>query len=187
MDVRRTDIAGVLVLKPKRHDDARGYFFESYNRRSLRDLGFDKDFVQDNVSHSPVQGTVRGLHYQAPPDAQTKLVYALQGAVLDVAVDIRKQSPTYGSHTAVELSAENGLQMLIPPGFAHGFCTLLPDTVMLYKVDAFYEPKSEFGLAWNDPALGIDWPAFAGQNISARDADYPRLENLRSPFTHAES
>jgi len=187
MDVRRTDIAGILVLKPKRHDDARGYFFESYNRRALLSLGFDKDFVQDNISLSRIQGTVRGLHYQTPPDAQTKLVCVLQGAVLDVAVDIRKHSPTYGSHTTVELSAENGLQMLIPPGFAHGFCTLLPDTVMMYKVDAFYEPKSEFGLAWNDPSLGIAWPAFAGQNISARDAHYPWLEDLQSPFTHAES
>jgi dTDP-4-dehydrorhamnose 3,5-epimerase len=185
MDVLTQNIPGILVLRPDRHEDARGFFFESYNKRSLMEFGFRGEFVQDNISLSRMPGTIRGLHYQAPPDAQTKLVSVLQGSALDVAVDIRKHSPTFGSHIAIELSAQNGLQMFIPHGFAHGLCTLVADTVVLYKVDAFYQPQQEFGLAWNDPALGIDWPAIAGSAISDRDAGYPQLEMLQTPFTYA--
>lgn len=186
MDLSPQLIPEVLALKPKRFGDERGYFWEAYNKRTLANFGLAVNFVQDNVSYSPLQGTLRGLHYQAPPVAQTKLISVLSGAVLDVAVDIRKQSPTFGKHVAIELSVDNGVQLLIPKGFAHGFCTLTPDTLVLYKVDAFYEPKSEFGLAWNDPNLDIKWPKLGGSVIAERDSAFPGLDRLEDHFLFDE-
>lgn len=183
MEIFEQTIAGVLVLKPRRFGDARGYFAETYSRRALAALGLNFDFVQDNISLSATPGTVRGLHFQAAPAAQTKLVSVLQGAVLDVAVDIRKDSPTYGQHVAVELSAQNGLQILVPRGFAHGLCTLVPDTMVMYKVDAFYDPAREFGLQWNDPTLNIAWPDFAGAVLSAKDGVNPLLRDMPEYFS----
>lgn len=183
MEITQQAIADVLVLKSRRFGDARGYFTETWSRRTLQVQGLNFDFMQDNVSLSATAGTVRGLHFQAAPSAQTKLVSVLQGAVLDVAVDIRKGSPTYGKHVAVELSAENGLQILVPRGFAHGLCTLVPDTMVMYKVDAFYDQPREFGLQWNDPALGIAWPDFAGAVLSEKDKINPVLADLPAYFS----
>jgi dTDP-4-dehydrorhamnose 3,5-epimerase len=184
MEIFKQAIADILLLKPKRFGDARGYFTETYNRRIWAGQGVDHDFVQDNFSLSATPGTVRGLHFQTGPSAQTKLVLVLRGAILDVAVDIRKGSPTYGKHVALEISAENGLQILVPRGFAHGLCTLEANTMVMYKVDAFYDQPREFGLAWDDPELGIAWPAVAGANLSEKDKLNPTLAALPDHFTY---
>jgi dTDP-4-dehydrorhamnose 3,5-epimerase len=176
-------IPDVLLVEPARHGDDRGFFSETYNARILADAGFEGVFVQDNHSRSPKKGTVRGLHFQAPPFAQDKLLRVTRGAILDVAVDIRIGSPTYGQSVAVELSADNWRQLLVPKGFAHGFQTLTDDCDVLYKVTDFYAPQSEAGLLWNDPALGIGWPLGEGEvSINARDAGFPTLAELKSPF-----
>jgi dTDP-4-dehydrorhamnose 3,5-epimerase len=182
LDVRRFDIEGPLLIAPKRFGDARGFFSETYNAGAMKDAGIDLVFVQDNHSASATPGTVRGLHYQAPPRAQAKLVRVPKGRILDVFVDIRRGSPTYGRHAAVELSAENWLQALIPVGFAHGFCTLDPDTEVIYKTTDYYAPHSEGGVLWNDPALGIAWPGVAGAVMSSRDCELPLLAALDTPF-----
>ncbi len=184
MEVIPQPISGVLVLRPKRFGDARGYFTESYNRRTLEAAGLKFDFLQDNVSLSAQPGTVRGLHFQSPPSAQTKLLNVLQGAIVDVVVDIRHGSPTFGKHVAVTLTAHNGLQLLVPRGFAHGFCTLVPDTMVQYKVDNYYDPKCDGGLLWNDPALGIAWPVSAENAVLAKkDNEHPKLADLPAYFT----
>jgi dTDP-4-dehydrorhamnose 3,5-epimerase len=176
-------IPDVLLVEPARHGDDRGFFSETYNARILADAGFEGVFVQDNHSRSPKKGTVRGLHFQAPPFAQDKLLRVTRGAILDVAVDIRIGSPTYGQSVAVELSADNWRQLLVPKGFAHGLQTLTDDCDVLYKVTDFYAPQSEAGLLWNDPALGIGWPLGEGEvSINARDAGFPTLAELKSPF-----
>jgi dTDP-4-dehydrorhamnose 3,5-epimerase len=176
-------ITDVLLITPKRFGDERGFFSETYSRKALAEAGFDLPFVQDNHSRSPRKGTVRGLHFQAPPFAQDKLLRVTRGAILDVAVDIRTGSPTFGQAVTAELSAENWAQLLVPKGFAHGFCTLTEDCEVLYKVTDAYAPDSEAGLLWNDPALGIDWPiAAADVQINARDAAWPTLAALTSPF-----
>jgi dTDP-4-dehydrorhamnose 3,5-epimerase len=173
----------VLLLAPKRHGDERGFFVETYNRRRWEEAGVVGEFVQDNHSMSAVRGTVRGLHFQAPPRAQAKLVSVAAGAVLDVVVDIRRGSPTYGRHVAVELSAQNGLQLYVPEGFAHGFQTLSERAEVLYKVTDYYAPEAEGGLLWCDPALGVDWPVPPSEaTVNARDAAYPTLADLDSPF-----
>ncbi|WP_029422353.1 dTDP-4-dehydrorhamnose 3,5-epimerase [Alicyclobacillus macrosporangiidus] len=164
-----------LVLEPTVYRDHRGYFFESYNRQSLRELGIEIDFVQDNQSFSTAAGTVRGLHYQLSPKAQTKLVRVLTGAIYDVVVDIRKGSKTFGQWAGVVLSAENHCQLLVPKGFAHGFCTLVPDTLVLYKVDEYYSPEHDRGILWNDPDLGIDWP-MSSCVLSDKDRANPPLK-----------
>lgn len=188
MDVIPLELPGACLLTPKRFRDARGYFVESYNKRTLAAHGFQFDFVQDNVSLSARKGTVRGLHFQAPPSAQTKLVGVLSGAVFDVLVDIRAGSPTYGRHVTVELSAENGRQVLVPRGFAHGFCTLADDTLVQYKVDAHYDPQRDFGILWNDPDLGIEWPlAPASAVLIEKDLKHPRLRDLPRHFTWTET
>ncbi len=176
---------GLVAVTPRRLGDARGFFCETWSRRRYADLGIDVDFVQDNHSHSAPTGTIRGLHFQVPPHAQGKLVRVVRGAVLDVAVDIRAGSPTYSRHVAVELSAANGRQLYIPPGFAHGFCTLVPDTEVLYRVTDYYAPESDRGLAFDDPELGIAWPLGPeGAVLSERDRRHPRLRDLGPIFTY---
>jgi dTDP-4-dehydrorhamnose 3,5-epimerase len=177
-------IPGVLLITPKRFGDERGFFMETYSAPALAEVGYLGVFVQDNHSKSVKVGTVRGLHFQSPPHAQDKLVRVTHGAVLDVAVDVRRNSATYGKHVAVELSARNSRQLLVPAGFAHGFQTLEPDTEVLYKVTANYAPESEGGLLWNDPALDIKWPIPADTaTVNARDAAWPILAELTSPFS----
>src|SRR3954467_9341952 len=172
MEIIPQAILPVLLLKPKRFQDSRGYFTELYSRRAADAAGVGYEFVQDNMSFSKERGTIRGLHFQTNPSQQNKLVSVLSGAIFDVVVDLRTGSPTYGRHVSAELSAENGLQMLAPRGFAHGFCTLVPDTRVLYKVDEFYDPQRDFGVRWNDPALGIRWPAAESEvTLSAKDRE----------------
>jgi dTDP-4-dehydrorhamnose 3,5-epimerase len=175
----------VLLIEPPRFGDERGFFSETYNRKVLAEAGFDGVFVQDNHSRSPRRGTVSGLHFQAPPAAQDKLLRVTRGAILDVAVDIRRGSPTYGRAVAVELSAENWRQLLVPKGFAHGFQTLTDDCEVLYKVTDYYAPQTEAGLLWSDPALGIAWPLGTAEAvINVRDAAWPALADFDSPFAH---
>lgn len=156
MEVTRFEIEGPVLIRPRVFADDRGYFYESFNESSFRNAGLETGFVQDNQSLSK-KGTLRGLHFQNPPYAQGKLVRVVQGSVMDVAVDIRKDSPTYGKHISIELSAENKLMLWIPPGFAHGFITLEDDTLFLYKCTNLYNKESESGIIWNDDELKIDW------------------------------
>jgi dTDP-4-dehydrorhamnose 3,5-epimerase len=158
MDIRTLSLSGVMLVRAQRFSDQRGYFAETYSRRDFVNAGIDNEFVQDNHSASVVVGTVRGLHFQIPPYNQAKLVRVLRGRIMDVVVDLRRSSPSYGQHLAIELSDENGQQLFVPSGFAHGFCTLVADTEVLYKVDAAYSPVHDRGLYWADPVLGIDWP-----------------------------
>jgi dTDP-4-dehydrorhamnose 3,5-epimerase len=182
-DITPQSLPDVLLITPKRFGDLRGYFMETYSQPSLARAGFAGAFVQDNQSLSATKGTVRGLHFQAPPHAQAKLIRVTRGAILDVAVDIRRGSATFGQHVAVELSGENARQLLVPAGFAHGFQTLTEDCEVLYKVTDLYAPQAEGGLLWNDPALGIDWPIAAGQAlVNARDAAWPTLAEMKTPF-----
>lgn len=181
--IETTPLAGVKLIVPKKLEDARGYFSEIYNREIFRHAGIAVDFVQDNQSRSAAIGTIRGLHFQSPPFAQDKLIRVLKGSILDVAVDLRRSSPTYGQYFATELSAENFKQMFVPIGFAHGFCTLEPDTEILYKVSNFYAPEHDHGLAWDDPDLGIAWPVGAEAAVlSDKDRRHPRLAAFDSPF-----
>jgi dTDP-4-dehydrorhamnose 3,5-epimerase len=182
MDVQRFDIDGLVRLTPRAFDDARGAFYESYTRRLLEDVLGPVDFVQDNHSISK-RGVVRGLHFQIPPKPVAKLVRVAKGAVLDVAVDLRAGSPTFGRHLAIELSAANRHQLFVPRGFAHGFCALEDDTVVLYKVDEYFSPEHDRAMLWNDPDLGITWPVDARSAIvSGKDAQAPRLRDLGAPF-----
>lgn len=183
MQVERLNIPDIKVLVPRKHGDARGFFSETYNRKSLAALGIDIDFVQDNHSLSAEKGTVRGLHFQTPPFAQDKLVRVVRGSVYDVAVDLRRDSPTYGRHAGAVLSAEAWNQVLVPIGFAHGFMTLEHDTEVIYKVSNYYAPDHDKGLLWNDPALGIAWPLAEGEAIlSDKDRIQPRLREIATPF-----
>lgn len=183
MNVQSTAIADVRVITPKKFGDDRGFFSETYNQRTLAEHGIDLTFVQDNHSLSAETGVVRGLHFQSPPFAQDKLVRVVRGSILDVAVDIRSTSPTFGRHVMMELSAANWRQLLVPIGFAHGFVTLEPNTEVLYKVTNFYSPAHDHGLLWNDPDLGIDWPVPADSVLlSDRDRNHPPLAELESPF-----
>ncbi|HYP57323.1 MAG TPA: dTDP-4-dehydrorhamnose 3,5-epimerase [Beijerinckia sp.] len=176
-------IPGLVIATPKKFGDHRGFFSEVYNRKLFSETGFDFEFVQDNHSLSAQVGTIRGLHFQAPPFAQDKLIRVIRGRIFDVAVDIRRSSPTYGQHVAVELSAENWKQFLVPAGFAHGFCTLEPDTEVMYKVSNYYSPAHDGGLAWDDPALAIPWPVEAGKAIlSDKDRQHPCLKDLSVIF-----
>ena len=180
-----TELPGVLIVTPRRFGDARGWFEETWSAKALAEAGFARAFVQDNHAMSARRGTLRGLHFQAPPRAQDKLLRCARGAVLDVAVDIRRGSPTYGRSVAVELSEENGRQLLVPRGFAHGYLTLTERCDVLYKVTDTYAPETEGGLLWSDPALGLDWPVGVGEaTVNARDAAWPTLAALQSPFTY---
>ena len=184
MEIINTAIEDVVVLKPRVFEDQRGYFFESYSKRDFCKLVREIDFVQDNESKSSY-GVVRGLHFQKWPFSQSKLVKVIKGKVLDVAVDIRKGSPTYGKSVAVELSGENKLMLFIPRGFAHGFAVLSDEAVFQYKCDDFYHPESEGGIAWNDPDLNIDWQVPAEEIIlSEKDKKHPMLKDLDSPFDY---
>lgn len=178
MNVIKTAIDGVFILEPRLFEDARGYFFESFNQREFEAKVAPVVFVQDNESKSSY-GVVRGLHYQKPPYTQSKLVRVVKGAVLDVAVDVRKGSPTFGQHVAVELTGENHRQFFIPRGFLHGFSVLSEEVVFQYKCDNFYAPASEGAVAWDDPDLGIDWRIPAEQVIlSEKDRHHPRLKDV---------
>lgn len=183
MQVEQTALAGVLILTPDRFGDHRGFFSESWNRKRLEEHGIMLDFVQDNHSFSRQVGTVRGLHFQSPPHAQAKLVRCGRGALFDVAVDIRKGSPSYGRWVGVDLSFENGRQLLIPAGFLHGFVTREPDTEVIYKCDAHYAPECDGAVRFDDPQIGIDWgldPADA--ILSDKDRAAPCLADFQSPF-----
>lgn len=183
MDVIDTEIPAVKRVVPKRFGDARGWFSETFRTDALERAGITAVFVQDNQSFSAPKGTVRGLHFQVAPCPQAKLIRVIQGAILDVAVDLRGGSPTYGRHVAVTLDADGGEQIYIPHGFAHGFCTLTPDVMVAYKVDSYYSPAHDRALVWNDPAIGIDWPvAEAEAMLSDKDRRAPRLSELGAVF-----
>ena len=183
MKVERLAIPEVLLIEPRRFGDARGFFSETWKRGAFAAAGLGVDFVQDNHSLSREVGVVRGLHFQIPPQVQGKLVRVVRGAILDVAVDIRRNSPSFGRHVTAELSADNWRQLWVPPGFAHGFCTLQPDTEVIYKVTAPYAPECDKGLAWDDPDLRIAWPVAPGAAIlSDKDRCQPRLSDLPAWF-----
>ncbi len=185
MNFIRTEIPDVVVIEPTVHGDDRGYFVETFRADKLEAfLGYKIDFCQDNESKSS-RGVLRGLHYQLAPDAQTKLVRVIQGAVLDVAVDIRKGSPTFGQHVAVELTAENKKQLIVPRGFAHGFVVLEDDTVFAYKVDSYYSPENDRGIAFDDKDLKINWQIpYAELNLSVKDMKQPRLNETDDLFEY---
>lgn len=182
MNVIKTDIEGVVVIEPKVFDDARGYFFESYSKRRFDEAVRPVEFVQDNESMS-TRGVIRGLHFQRPPFSQSKLVRCVRGAVLDVVVDIRRGSPTYGSHVAVELTGENRRQLFVPRGFAHGFAVLSDEAIFQYKCDNYYHPESEGGISIADRSLGIDWRIDPAEAIlSEKDLRNPMFSDFESPF-----
>lgn len=184
MQIEDTGLEGVKLITPKRFGDHRGFFAETWNAKAFADAGISLDFVQDNHSLSEKIGTVRGLHFQAPPHAQAKLVRCGKGALFDVAVDIRKGSPTFGHWVGYELSYDNGKQLLVPAGFAHGFMTLQPATEIVYKCSNVYAPAAEGALRWNDAAISIAWPlASIAPVISDKDSDAPGLARFDSPFT----
>jgi dTDP-4-dehydrorhamnose 3,5-epimerase len=183
--IEQTSLPGVLILTPDRHGDARGFFSESWNRQRLMAEGIDIDFVQDNHSLSAAVGTVRGLHFQSPPHAQAKLVRCGRGRLFDVAVDIRRGSPSYGKWTGVELSFENGKQLLVPAGFLHGFVTREPDTEIVYKCSDYYAPDCDGAVRFDDPDIGIDWGIDPAKAItSPKDAAAPLLADFASPFSY---
>ncbi|MGX5710953.1 dTDP-4-dehydrorhamnose 3,5-epimerase [Brucella lupini] len=174
MDVRSLGIDGVFEISPRKFGDDRGFFSETYNAKSLAEAGIDLTFVQDNHSYSAAKGVVRGLHYQLPPFAQDKLVRVTRGAILDVAVDIRKSSPTFGKWVALEVSAEKWNQILVPKGFAHGFMTLVENTEVIYKVTDYYSPEHDRSIRFDDPAIGIEWPLpSSGVQLSDKDQKAP--------------
>jgi dTDP-4-dehydrorhamnose 3,5-epimerase len=181
----RAGMAQPHLIQPKRFTDSRGWFCETYNERRLADYGITYKFVQDNQSYSARAGTIRGLHFQTPPKAQAKLVRVVHGRIFDVAVDVRRGSPTYGRSVSAELSAENGLQFYLPIGFAHGFCTLDHDVEVVYKVSDFYDPGCEGGIRWDDPVVAIPWPVSPKEAILAeKDMRLPLLQELQSAFEY---
>lgn len=183
MHVESLSIPDVKLIVPNVFEDHRGFFSEIYSLEPLAARGIETIFVQDNVSVSTHSGTIRGLHFQSPPHAQAKLVRVARGKVLDVAVDLRRSSPYFGKHVAAELSQQNRAQLYIPAGFAHGFCTMAPDTEVIYKVSHKYAPSADGGILWSDPDLAIEWPIAAGAaTLSEKDAKLPRLEDLESIF-----
>ena len=183
MKITPTDIPGVLILDPGRHADDRGWLSEVWNPVALSAAGLDVTFVQDNQSHNPRAGSVRGLHFQVPPDAQGKLIVCLSGAIYDVAVDLRVGSPTYGEHVGLRMEADDTQQLWVPPGLAHGYCALEDETRVLYKLTKPFVPEAAQGILWNDPALGIQWPLAPGTEIvNERDSTAPALAEYDSPF-----
>lgn len=182
----QTDLTDVWVIEPTLFGDHRGWFMETYSQVKFMDNGFTLNFVQDNQSYSAVKGTLRGLHYQLNPKAQTKLVRCTRGVIFDVAVDIRKGSPSYGKWFGIELSAENKKQLLVPKGFAHGFMTLTEDVEVQYKVDELYAPECDRGIIWNDPSIGIKWPIDTVPVLSAKDEGSPLLQDAENNFIYGE-
>lgn len=184
MQISDLALPDLKLVQLKVHGDSRGFFMESYKEADWRPILGDRSFIQDNQSLSAEIGTMRGLHYQMPPFAQAKLVQTLRGRILDVAVDLRRDSPTFGRHVALELAAGDGRQMFVPEGFAHGFITLEPDSMVAYKVTSRYEPKSERGIAWDDPDLAIAWPPAlrAKATLSPRDRQWPHLRDAIDLF-----
>jgi dTDP-4-dehydrorhamnose 3,5-epimerase len=183
LKVESAQVPDVKIITPTKFSDSRGFFSETYSRRSYSEVGIDMEFVQDNHVSSAEAGTVRGLHFQSPPFAQAKLVRVARGRILDVAVDLRQSSPSFGKHVAIEISAENWRQLLVPIGFAHGYSVLEPKTEVLYKVTEYYAPDYDHGLAWDDPALGINWGIAADRVIlSEKDRKNPRLADLQAFF-----
>ena len=180
MKVIETGLPGVLIIEPRRHEDDRGFFAESWNRRALQTAGLEIEFVQDNQSLSVATGTIRGLHYQAPPHAQAKMVSCMQGRLYDVVVDVRRGSPTYGQSLGIELSFRNGLQLFVPEGFLHGFVTREPDTVVCYKVNRHHDSTSDGAVRWDN--CGIDWGLEGAPILSGKDAAAPALKDWDSPF-----
>ena len=189
MKIARMAIPEVLLITPARHGDQRGWFSETFRQSALEEAGFKGgSFVQDNHVRSTTRGILRGLHFQKPPHAQDKLLRCVRGAIFDVAVDIRKGSPTYGRWVGAELSADNAQQLLVPKGFAHAYCTLTDECEVLYKVTDYYAPQSEGALRWNDPAIGIDWTLPPEQiSTNARDGAASFLADLDTPFVHGEA
>ena len=177
------ELAGVFLVHPRRFSDPRGSFSETYRKNAYEAAGIAADFIQDNEAHSHEAGTIRGLHFQAPPQAQAKLVHVLRGSVYDVAVDLRRGSPTYGKWCGATLTAAGGEQIFVPRGFAHGYCTLEKGAVVAYKVDGYYAPDLEGGIRWDDADIGIAWPVAAGMAIvSEKDGRLPGFAALQSPF-----
>lgn len=186
MTITESPLPGLLIIKPRVYEDSRGYFFESFNQKNLADAGIDVQFIQDNQSLSQY-GVIRGLHYQLAPYAQSKLVRVLSGSVWDVAVDIRKNSPTFGHYFAIELSDENKIQLFIPHGFAHGFAVTSPTAVFFYKCDCHYHPEAERGIRYNDPALSVPWPVPEGEVIiNAKDTVLPLLGEANMNFIYRQ-
>lgn len=181
MRIEALPLSGAYNIEPVIHGDHRGLFMESYNEQKLKEQGISFNFIQDNQSISAEAGVIRGLHYQLNPKAQTKLVRVISGAIYDVIIDIRKNSPTFGQWVGVILSEHNHRQLLVPKGFAHGFCTLVPDTQVLYKVDEYYSPEHDRGILWNDPALNIDWPT-SNPILSEKDKIHPTLKEAEINF-----
>lgn len=181
MKITPLTLQGAYLIEPVVHGDHRGFFMESYNEKIMKEHGITHTFIQDNQSLSAEAGVIRGLHYQLNPKAQTKLVRVVTGAIYDVIVDIRKKSPTYGQWVGVILSEHNHRQLLVPHGFAHGFCTLVPNTQVAYKVDEFYSPENDRGILWSDPALSIDWPT-SKPILSEKDTKHPVLAEADNNF-----
>jgi dTDP-4-dehydrorhamnose 3,5-epimerase len=186
LKVIETTIPGVKVIEPAVYGDHRGWFMETYSEARFKEAGIDMNFVQDNQSLSAAKGTLRGLHYQLNPKAQTKLVRCTRGSIFDVAVDIRKGSPTYGTWFGIELSAENKKQLLVPRGFAHGFMTLTKDVEVQYKVDELYAPDCDRGIRWNDPDIRIEWPIDITPVLSVKDENAPLLDLAEINFSFGE-
>jgi len=186
MNFIKTKLEDVIVIEPAVFGDHRGWFMETYSDSKMKEAGIDLTFVQDNQSFSATKGTLRGLHYQLAPKAQTKLVRCTRGAIFDVAVDIREGSPTYGKWFGIELSAENKKQLLVPKGFAHGFMTLTDDAEVQYKVDELYAPECDRGILWNDPDIGIEWPMEVTPVLSAKDEKAPLLNDVENNFVYGE-
>jgi dTDP-4-dehydrorhamnose 3,5-epimerase len=183
LEVQPLAIPDVKLIRTHRFSDGRGYFCETFQRPAFASHGIFCDFIQDNQSYSDLMGTVRGLHFQRPPFAQAKLVRVLSGAILDVAVDLRRSSPSFGKHVAIKLDSDSGEQLLVPSGFAHGFCTLTSQTVVFYKVDQVYAPSHDTGIYCADPALAIEWPVTASEaHLSPKDRALPMLDQLASVF-----
>ncbi len=183
MDIATTPLDGVFLIAPSKHGDARGFVSETFRHDALEAHGIARAWVQENHAFSTGRGVVRGLHFQAPPAAQAKLVRVTRGAIFDVAVDLRRASPTYGRQFSTELSAENWRQLYIPAGFAHGYCTLTDVCDVTYRIDAYYAPELESGLDWADPDLAIPWPVSPeAATLSPRDLKWPRLRTFNSPF-----
>ncbi|MFL0572779.1 dTDP-4-dehydrorhamnose 3,5-epimerase [Priestia megaterium] len=182
MNIIKTKFEDAILIEPKVFGDHRGFFTESYNKEMFQQNGIDMDFIQDNHSLSQQPGTLRGMHYQLNDKAQTKLVRVTRGAIYDVILDIRKGSPTYGEWQGFIISADNKRQLLVPKGFAHGFCTIVENTEVQYKVDELYSPEHDRGIAWNDPALNIDWP-FNNPVLSDKDTKHPTLAEADNNFT----